>query len=66
MFAKRWFQDDVIVTCVRWYLRFKLSYRDLALLVAELGIAVAPSTIFRWVIRYAENLLVAGHSLNSR
>jgi transposase-like protein len=44
----------VIVTCVRWYLRFRLSYRDLASLVAELGIAVAPSTILRWVVRYAQ------------
>jgi len=32
--------------------RFKLSYRDLASIAAELGIAVAPSTIFRWVVRY--------------
>jgi len=29
-FCHRWFADDVIITCVRWYLRFKLSYRDLA------------------------------------
>ena len=35
MFAKRWFSDDVIVTCVRWYLRFRLSYRDLASIVAD-------------------------------
>ena len=54
LFAKRWFGDDVIVTCVRWYLRFRLSYRDLASLVAELGIAVAPSTILRWVVPYTE------------
>src|SRR4030095_9707160 len=52
LFAKRWFSDDVIITCVRWYLRFRLSYRDLASIAAELGIAVAPSTILRWVIRY--------------
>jgi transposase-like protein len=38
--------------CVRWYLRFRLSYRDLASIAAELGVAVAPSTILRWVIRY--------------
>ena len=44
--------DDIIITCVRWYLRFKLSYRDLAELVRELGVGVAPSTILRWVIRY--------------
>jgi transposase-like protein len=44
--------DEVIIMCVRWYLRFRLSYRDLASIAAELGIAVAPSTILRWVIRY--------------
>src|SRR5260370_34063323 len=52
LFRQRWFADDIIVTCVRWYLRFKLSYRDLAELVRELGVCVAPSTILRWVIRY--------------
>src|SRR5436309_7707429 len=52
LFVKRWFSDDVIIMCVRWYLRFRLSYRDLASIAAELGIAVAPSTILRWVIRY--------------
>ena len=30
LFRRRWFADDFIITCVRWYLRFKLSYRDLA------------------------------------
>src|SRR5207249_6327481 len=54
LFCKRWFPDDVIVTAVRWYLRFRLSYRDLASIVAELGVAVSPSTIFRWVVRYTE------------
>ncbi len=52
MFAKRWFPDEVIIMCVRWYLRFRLSNRDLASIAAELGVAVAPSTILRWVIRY--------------
>jgi transposase-like protein len=52
MFRKRWFSDDEIILCVRWYLRFQLSYRDLASIAAELGIAVAPSTILRWVVRY--------------
>src|SRR3954462_8012857 len=53
LFARHWFSDDVIILCVRWYLRFRLSYRDLASIAAELGIAVAPSTILRWVIRYS-------------
>src|SRR5262245_17487018 len=52
LFRQRWFADEVILTCVRWYLRFKLSYRDLAELARELGVRVAPSTILRWVIRY--------------
>ena len=43
----------MIITCVRWYLRFKLSYRDLAELARELGVSVAPSTVLRWVVRYA-------------
>ena len=54
MFYKRWFPDDVIILCVRRYLRFRLSYRDLSSIAAEMGVAVAPSTILRWVIRYAE------------
>jgi transposase-like protein len=47
----------MIVTCVRWYLRFRLSYRDLASIAAELGIRVAPSTILRWVVRYTEEFV---------
>jgi len=54
LFYKRWFPDDVIILCVRRYLRFRLSYRDLSSIAAEMGVAVAPSTILRWVIRYAE------------
>ena len=49
LFRQRWFADDIIITCVRWYLRFKLSYRDLAELVRELGVDVAPCTVLRWV-----------------
>jgi transposase-like protein len=52
LFRQRWFADDIIITCVRWYLRFKLSYRDLAELARELDVSVAPSTVLRWVIRY--------------
>lgn len=51
--AKRWFRDEVIIRCVTWYFRFKLSYRDLAAIMRELGVRVAPSTILRWVIRYS-------------
>jgi transposase-like protein len=57
LFAKRWFPDGVIILCVRWYLRFRLSYRELASIAAELGIAVAPSTILRWVVRYTAEFI---------
>ena len=50
------FTDEVIIQCVRWYLRFKLSYRDLSRIMYELGIAVAPCTILRWVVRYSVEL----------
>jgi len=55
LFRRRRFDDDVIILCVRWYRRFKLSYRDMAEIVWELGVLVAPSTILRWVVRYAED-----------
>jgi transposase-like protein len=36
----------------RWYLRFKLSLRDLVEMMAERGLAVAHTTIMRWVQRF--------------
>jgi len=41
LFRGRHFEDVVIVLCVRWYLRYSLSYRDLAEMMAS---AVSPST----------------------
>ena len=41
---------------MRWYLRFSLSYRDVEELLAERGVAVDQSTIWRWVQRYAPQL----------
>jgi len=29
LFAGRHFDAEIVVLCVRWYLSFKLSYRDL-------------------------------------
>ena len=54
LFSRRRFHDNVIVRCVRWYLRFKLSYREMAEIAWELGVMVAPCTILRWVVRYGE------------
>ena len=35
LFEGRHFDREIIVLCVRWYLRFKLSFRDLAEMMAE-------------------------------
>jgi len=52
LFKGRHFEQEIIVLCVRWYLRYKLSYRDLVEMMAERGLSVAHSTILRWVRRY--------------
>jgi transposase-like protein len=41
-----------VVLCVRWYLSYKLSYRDLVAMMGERGMAVAHTTILRWVQHY--------------
>ena len=57
-FSGRQFPKDVILTTIRWYLRYKLSYRYIEELIAERGIDVDHSTLNRWVVTYAP-LLVA-------
>ena len=52
LFKGRHFDQEIIVLCIRWYLTFKLSSRDLVRMMAERGIALAHTTILRWVQRY--------------
>ena len=53
LFRGRHFEDVIILLCVRWYLRYSLSYRDLEEIMAERGLSVDHVTIWRWVQRYA-------------
>src|ERR1700746_1785910 len=53
LFEGRHFDREIIILCVRWYLRFKLSLRDLVEMMAERGLSMAHTTIMRWVERYA-------------
>ena len=53
LFRGRHFEDEVIILCVRWYLRYSLSYRDLKEMMAKRGLAVDHSTEWRWVQRDA-------------
>jgi transposase-like protein len=50
------FQGEFIVLCLRWYLRYSLSYRDLEEMMAERELKVDHSTIARWVLAYAPEL----------
>jgi len=56
LFRGRHFTDEIIVLCVRWYLRYSLSYRDLTEIMCERNLSIDPSTIWRWVQRYAPEL----------
>jgi hypothetical protein len=42
---RRHFGDGIILLCVRWYLRYSLSYRDLEEITAERGLSVDHVTI---------------------
>ena len=53
LFKGRHFDREIIVLCVRWYLRYKLSFRDLVEMMAERGLSLAHTTIMRWIERYA-------------
>jgi transposase-like protein len=66
LFSGRRFADEVVTLCVRWYLRFKLSYRDVAEIAWEMGILVAPSTILRWSFDMRRSLLAAGADSKDR
>jgi transposase-like protein len=50
LFKGRHFDREIIILCVRWYLRFKLSFRDLVEMMVERGIS--HTTIMRWIQRY--------------
>jgi len=52
LFNGRHFDREVIILCVRWYLRYKLSFRDLAEMMAERGLFLVHTTIMRWVKCY--------------
>jgi len=52
LFKGRHFDREIIILCVRWYLRYKLSFRDLVEMMAERGLSLAHTTIMRCIQRY--------------
>jgi putative transposase len=57
VFKGRHFDRSVILLCVRWYLAYNLSLRNLEEMMAERGISVDHATIHRWTVYYAPLLL---------
>ena len=55
-FKWRHFESEIILLCVRWYLRYSLSYRDLEEMMLERRLRVDHTTIYRWVQSYAPEL----------
>jgi transposase-like protein len=55
-FKGRHYPGDVILMAVRWYLRYPLAYLHVSELLAERGLLVDASCIWRWVQAYAPEL----------
>jgi IS6 family transposase len=53
------FPEEVIALAVRWYLRYRLSYAEVAERLAERGITVDPSTIYNWVHTFTPRFIAA-------
>jgi transposase, IS6 family len=55
-FKWRQFTGEVILWAVRRYCRYGISYRELAEMLAERGVEVDHTTLYRWTQRYAPEL----------
>ena len=56
VFKGRHFNRDIILGAVRWYCKYGISYRELQEILAERGVNVDHTTIYRWVQRYAPEM----------
>lgn len=56
LFKWRHYQPEIILLCVRWYLKYPLSYRQLEEMMNERGLGVDHTTIYRWVQKYSPEL----------
>ncbi len=49
---------EIILLCVRWYLKYSLSLKNMQEIMAERGIYINYSTIHRWIVEYSPILNV--------
>ena len=52
LFTGRHFDRLLIIQSVRWYITYKLSYRDVSEMMVERGVTLVHTTVMRWVIHY--------------
>src|ERR1700682_3045245 len=54
----KWRQTEpvLILSAVRWYLRYSLSLRDVEELLKERGLEADHTTVWRWLQRYGPEL----------
>lgn len=55
-FKWKYFALTIILWCLRWYVSTPLSYANVSDILAECGISVHRSTIYRWLIEYVPML----------
>src|SRR3954465_4037280 len=55
-FKGRHYPWDIIMWCVRWYLRYPISFTLMAEMANERGLAIDASCIWRWVQVYGPEL----------
>ena len=55
-FKWRHYQSDIILLCVRWYLSYPLSYRQVMEMVNERGLDIHHTSVFRWVQEYSPEI----------
>jgi len=53
LFKWKHYEKEIILLCVRWYLKYTLSYRNLVEMIEERGLSVSHTTIMRWVHDYS-------------
>jgi transposase, IS6 family len=55
-FKWKYYEGEIILLNVRWYLKYSVSYRNLEEMMAERGVEVDHTTIMRWVHQYSPEI----------
>jgi transposase-like protein len=55
-FKWKHYEGVIILLCIRWYLKYPLSYRNLKEMMEERGLKLSHTTIMRWVHQYSSEI----------